>query len=114
MYNFYLKNDIKHFLFYAKQFELASKLRCIYYYYGITTCRYFQSSFASLKTWISELKKHGSPNTIVAMAGNKSDMEDLREVQYRGKAIRPGRDKSVYLGQQITEQGTFDSKRIRI
>ncbi|KAI0228593.1 Ras-related protein Rab-22A [Lamellibrachia satsuma] len=46
-----------------------------------------ESSFASLKTWISELQKHGSPNTILAMAGNKCDLDDLREVQHR-EALR--------------------------
>ena len=45
----------------------------------------FQSSFASLKTWISELQHHGSPNAVLAIAGNKCDLEDLREVPYKGQ-----------------------------
>ncbi|KAK2192213.1 hypothetical protein NP493_37g12049 [Ridgeia piscesae] len=42
-----------------------------------------ESSFASVKSWLSELRKNGSTNTIVALAGNKCDLEDLREVQHR-------------------------------
>ena len=48
---------------------------------------FLQSSFASVKSWLSELRKNGSTNTIVALAGNKCDLEDLREVQHRGKKV---------------------------
>lgn len=46
-----------------------------------------ESSFATMKTWMNELRKNGPANTIVALAGNKCDLEDLREVQHR-EALR--------------------------
>ena len=43
---------------------------------------YFQESFARAQSWISELQKQASPNIIIALAGNKTDLENLRAVQY--------------------------------
>jgi Ras-related protein Rab-22 len=37
-------------------------------------------SYATLQTWVEELKKHGPPNIVLAVAGNKSDLEDRRSV----------------------------------
>lgn len=44
--------------------------------YDITS----ESSFTMLKTWISELRKHGPVNIVLAIAGNKLDLGDLKEV----------------------------------
>ena len=41
-----------------------------------------QESFARAQSWISELQKQASPNIIIALAGNKTDLENLRAVQY--------------------------------
>ncbi|KAF7831171.1 ras-related protein RHN1 [Senna tora] len=37
-------------------------------------------SFARAKKWVQELQKQGNPNMVVALAGNKSDLEDKRKV----------------------------------
>lgn len=42
-----------------------------------------EQSFQTLRMWINELKKHGPPNMVLAIAGNKNDLEDLREVPSR-------------------------------
>ena len=39
-----------------------------------------KSSFATLKNWVRELKSLGPENMILAIAGNKSDLESKREV----------------------------------
>ncbi|UYV79292.1 hypothetical protein LAZ67_17001972 [Cordylochernes scorpioides] len=38
------------------------------------------NSFESVKSWIRELQVHGPMNIILAIAGNKSDLEEKREV----------------------------------
>ena len=40
-----------------------------------------QSSFARAKSWVRELQKQGNAALIMALAGNKCDMEEKREVQ---------------------------------
>ncbi|XP_041102111.1 ras-related protein Rab-31-like [Polyodon spathula] len=37
-------------------------------------------SFITLKKWVKELKEHGPEDIVVAIAGNKSDLGDIREV----------------------------------
>ncbi|MGH0135176.1 UNVERIFIED_CONTAM: hypothetical protein FKN15_012186 [Acipenser sinensis] len=37
-------------------------------------------SFVTLKKWVKELKEHGPEDIVVAIAGNKSDLGDIREV----------------------------------
>ncbi|KAG5286527.1 hypothetical protein AALO_G00015810 [Alosa alosa] len=37
-------------------------------------------SFQTLKKWVKELKEHGPENIVVAIAGNKNDLGDIREV----------------------------------
>ena len=46
--------------------------------YDITS----QYSFVRAKSWIAELHKQANPNIIIALAGNKSDLESLRSVKY--------------------------------
>lgn len=41
------------------------------------------STFESVKGWIRELQLHGSSNVVMAIAGNKSDLEGRREVTYK-------------------------------
>ena len=38
-----------------------------------------------IQSWVDELKKHGPTNIILAIAGNKCDLEKQREVQTAGK-----------------------------
>ncbi|XP_063766973.1 ras-related protein Rab-22A isoform X1 [Eleginops maclovinus] len=39
-----------------------------------------EESFTTLKNWVKELRQHGPPNIVVAIAGNKCDLSDAREV----------------------------------
>lgn len=38
----------------------------------------FQETFSTLKNWVKELRQHGPPNIVVAIAGNKCDLIDVR------------------------------------
>ena len=37
-------------------------------------------SFDKAKSWVSELQRQGSPNIVIALAGNKSDLASKRTV----------------------------------
>jgi Ras-related protein Rab-5C len=37
-------------------------------------------SFTRAKKWVQELQKQGNPNMVMALAGNKADLEDKRQV----------------------------------
>ncbi|MFT7813894.1 vesicle-associated membrane protein-associated protein A-like isoform X2 [Arapaima gigas] len=39
-----------------------------------------RDSFQTLKKWVKELKEHGPEDIVVAIAGNKNDLGDIREV----------------------------------
>ena len=44
----------------------------------------FQGTFRTVKEWIHELRKNGTVDMVIAIAGNKCDLEDLREVRTKG------------------------------
>ena len=37
-------------------------------------------SFTGAKSWVKELQRRGDPNVIIALAGNKADLEQRRKV----------------------------------
>ena len=39
-----------------------------------------QETFKSAKEWIKELHENTSPDTVIALVGNKIDMEDNKQV----------------------------------
>ncbi len=39
---------------------------------------FLQDSFQMLKKWVKELKEHGPEDIVVAIAGNKTDLGDIR------------------------------------
>jgi GTPase SAR1 family protein len=39
-----------------------------------------RKTFETLQQWISELRAQGPENIVLAIAGNKSDLEDERQV----------------------------------
>jgi len=41
-----------------------------------------KDSFNGAKSWVKELQRRGDPNVVIALAGNKSDMDNKRKVQY--------------------------------
>ncbi|XP_042740909.1 ras-related protein Rab-22A isoform X1 [Lagopus leucura] len=36
-----------------------------------------EETFSTLKNWVKELRQHGPPNIVVAIAGNKCDLNDV-------------------------------------
>jgi small GTP-binding protein len=46
--------------------------------YDITS----QSSFERAKNWVTEVQNNGSPNVIIALVGNKTDLEVHRQVSF--------------------------------
>ena len=39
-----------------------------------------QDTFVRAKSWVKELQRQASPNIVIALAGNKSDLADKRLV----------------------------------
>jgi len=39
-------------------------------------------SFAGAKSWVKELQRRGDPNVVIALAGNKADLEARRKVDF--------------------------------
>lgn len=39
-------------------------------------------SFAGAKSWVKELQRRGDPNVVIALAGNKADLDSRRKVQF--------------------------------
>lgn len=50
-------------------------------------CIVFQSTFNTVRDWVNELKKNASSQIVLAIAGNKCDLEDLREVNRKGNLM---------------------------
>jgi Ras-related protein Rab-5C len=38
-------------------------------------------SFVRARSWVKELQRQGNPNIVIALAGNKADLEDKRRVE---------------------------------
>ena len=39
-----------------------------------------QDSFTGAKSWVKELQRRGDPNVVIALAGNKADLQSRRKV----------------------------------
>jgi len=39
-------------------------------------------SFAGAQSWVKELQRRGDPNVVIALAGNKADLESRRKVSF--------------------------------
>ena len=47
-----------------------------------------QDSFARAKNWVKELQRQGNPDIVIALAGNKVDLEEERKITFEvGKNI---------------------------
>jgi len=44
--------------------------------------RCLQDSFTGAKSWVKELQRRGDPNVVIALAGNKADLEARRKVEF--------------------------------
>lgn len=40
-----------------------------------------KDSLTGAKSWVKELQRRGDPNVVIALAGNKADLESKRKVQ---------------------------------
>ena len=77
-----------------------------------------QTSFKTLQNWVQELQSLGPENIVIAIAGNKCDLEDKREVE---KATAQGYaeeinaifvETSAKTGDNVQEMFTDISKRL--
>lgn len=41
-----------------------------------------QDSFTGAKSWVKELQRRGDPNVVIALAGNKADLDGRRKVEF--------------------------------
>ncbi|EPY79329.1 ras-related protein Rab-31 [Camelus ferus] len=57
-----------------------------------------QDSFHTLKKWVKELKEHGPENIVMAIAGNKCDLSDIREVP-----LKDAREYAESIGAVVVE-----------
>ena len=39
-------------------------------------------SFTGAKSWVKELQRRGDPNVVIALAGNKADLESRRKIEF--------------------------------
>jgi Ras-related protein Rab-5C len=53
--------------------------------YDITNAESFQKA----KNWVKELQRQGSPNLVMALAGNKADLGESRAVTVEEAQVRP-------------------------
>ena len=44
-------------------------------------------SFTGAKSWVKELQRRGDPNVVIALAGNKADLENRRKVEFEENGI---------------------------
>ena len=61
---------------------------------------YTQASFQKARYWVKELQKHASSGIVLALVGNKVDLEDHREVETSEAAAFAGQ-KKIYQIQAL-------------
>lgn len=72
--------------------------------YDITS----QITFKKVKDWVHELKQHGPENIVIAIAGNKNDLEDLREI-----TVKQGTDYAKEIGAVFCETSAKTAENIK-
>jgi GTPase SAR1 family protein len=65
------------------------------------------STFAGLQDWVNELNNNGPPGLVLAICGNKSDLEDDRMV---GRSI--GKDYADRINAFFIETSAKDGKNV--
>ena len=77
-----------------------------------------QTSFKTLQNWVQELHSLGPENIVIAIAGNKCDLEDKREVEkataqtYADEINAIFVETSAKTGDNVQEMFTDISKRL--
>lgn len=51
-------------------------------YYKYITFLIIQETFVRAKSWVKELQRQANPNIVIALAGNKADLEAKRMVEF--------------------------------
>ena len=64
---------------------------CVLLTYDVTR----EDTFASLSQWMSDLKQHAPEDVLIYMVGNKSEMEEQREVTYE-RAVEMAREQKIH------------------
>ena len=54
-------------------------------------------SFAGAKSWVKELQRRGDPNVVIALAGNKADLEARRAVEFEEAAAYAAENSLLHL-----------------
>jgi GTPase SAR1 family protein len=77
-----------------------------------------QTSFKTLQNWVQELQSLGPENIVIAIAGNKCDLDDKREVEretaktYAEEIDAIFVETSAKTGDNVQEMFTDISKRL--
>jgi Ras-related protein Rab-5C len=53
----------------------------------LDTYYYNQSSLDKAKAWVNELQRQADPNIVIALAGNKCDLENRRAIETKVNII---------------------------
>jgi len=56
-----------------------------------------KDSFNGAKSWVKELQRRGDPNVVIALAGNKADMESKRKVQTEEAQLYAQENEIIFL-----------------
>ena len=64
---------------------------CVFLTYDVTR----EDTFANLSQWLSEVKQHATEDVRIYMVGNKSEMEEQREVTYE-RAVEMARAQKIH------------------
>ena len=54
-----------------------------------------EDTFVNLLQWLTEVKQHASEDVRIYMVGNKSELEDLREVTFE-RAVEMARQNKIH------------------
>ena len=65
------------------------------------------------KSWISELYKQAKPDIIIALAGNKSDLESHRSVKYEEASNYAEENNLILPGSRRTNENIVFSANIK-
>ena len=66
-----------------------------------------RESFESIDSWIEDIKNCAPANSVIILTGNKSDLDDKREVSYK-----EGKDKADELGYLFNEASAKNGENI--
>lgn len=66
-----------------------------------------RESFSAIENWMNEVEKHASDNISRILVGNKSDMEDARQV-----STEEGRELAEHYNVRFLETSAKDCKNV--